>query len=99
MVNYKYDLDTYYKRIPQKDAHQKLLNNMSQKAKIIAAPHFPYEENTIIVQLETEGENDGKEDIQEFVDKDPYVKNNLVTDYTIREFNLRGASTDFDRLS
>jgi hypothetical protein len=33
------------------------------------------------------------------VKNDPYVTKGLVTDYSIREFALKGATTDFDRLS
>ena len=37
--------------------------------------------------------------VENFVKSDPYVKNKLVENYSIREFALKGATTDFDRLS
>ena len=37
--------------------------------------------------------------VENFVKNDPYVKNKLVEKYQIREFALKGATSDFDRLS
>lgn len=80
--------------------HEKQLKILqTQDTKIIAAPGFPYDENTIFVEKDTEAEDGGLKQIQEFVQNDPYVKNKLVTDYTIREFALKGSMTEFDRLA
>ena len=65
----------------------------------MAAPHFPYDENTMIIMQDTEAEDGGASEVQKFVQNDPYVKHKLVTNYSIHEFDLKGASTDFDRLS
>ena len=99
-VNYRYKEDAYYKRIPMREEHQKQLEKLKEgDTKIIAAPHFPYEENTMIIEHETREEDGGFEQVKKFVDNDPYVKKEIVESYTIREFELRGAITEFDRLS
>jgi uncharacterized protein YciI len=80
--------------------HEKQLKTLqTQDTKIIAAPGFPYDENTIIVEKDTTAEDGGFKQVEEFVKNDPYVKNKLVTDYTIREFAMKGSLTEFDRLA
>jgi uncharacterized protein YciI len=99
-VNYEYNEDAYYKRIPLRPEHEKALKSLQNgDTKVIAAPHFPYDANTIIVEQETQAEDGGLSRVQAFVDSDPYVKKGLVSNYSIREFALKGATTDFDRLS
>jgi uncharacterized protein YciI len=66
---------------------------------VIAAPHFPYDSNTLLIEQETQEDDGGLSKVQTFVDQDPYVKKGLVSNYSIREFALKGATTDFDRLS
>lgn len=67
--------------------------------KIIGSPHFPYEENTYLIECDTEKEDGGISDVQSFILNDPYIKNDIVSSYSVREFALKGATTDFDRLS
>lgn len=52
-----------------------------------------------MIETDTQSEDGGFDKIKKFVEEDPYVKNDLVTNYEIREFALKGATTDFDRLS
>ena len=80
MVNYTYNEDAYYKRIPHREAHEKELKNLKSQnggtTKILAAPHFPYDANTLIVECDIPRSTDGTEafeQVQEFVKKDPYV--------------------------
>ena len=70
IVNYKYEQDAYYKRIPMKSDRetqvQKLLNNSDTK--ILTAPHFPYDENTMLIEHEDNNQPDGGlEYIKKFV--------------------------------
>ena len=103
MINYEYTNDTYYKRIPHRDQHEKELSNLKAKnghtTKIIAAPHFPYDGNSIFVEVDSSNEDGGMSEVKSFVQNDPYVKNKLVKSYEIREFALKSSTTDFDRLS
>ena len=80
MVNYTYNEDAYYKRIPHREAHEKELKNLKSQnggtTKILAAPHFPYDANTLIIECDIPRSTDGTEafeQVQEFVKKDPYV--------------------------
>ena len=52
-----------------------------------------------MLECDTEAEDGGFKQIENFVNNDPYVQNQIVKSYNIREFALKGASTDFDRLS
>lgn len=45
--------------------------------------------------VETEGD---KKNIEEFVKNDPYVKNNLVSKYEIKEFEIE-SDKKFERIS
>ena len=38
-------------------------------------------------------------EVTKFVKDDPYVKSNLVKDYSIREFSMTDKQTDFDRIA
>ena len=54
---------------------------------------FPYEGSTLF--FETEGD---KSAIESFVKNDPYVKNNIVTKFEIKEFDMT-ARKRFDRMA
>ena len=47
--------------------------NQNYMAKIIAAPHFPYEENTMFIECDTQAEDGGYSHIIQFIKNDPYV--------------------------
>ena len=66
---------------------------------ILGAPNFPFDGNNFIFEVDTEAEDGGFSRVEKFVAEDPYVKKNLVEKYSIREFAMKAASTDFDRLS
>lgn len=59
----------------------------------MGAPFFPYDGFMMLV--ETDG---GKENVEEFVKNDPYVKNNLVSKYEIKEFEVE-SSRRFERIA
>lgn len=101
IINYQYVEDAFYKRIPMRSEHKKKLDALqTAETKVIAAPHFPYDQNTIMVSHEdNNAEDGGLSTVQNFVENDPYVKGNIVEKYSIREFKLNGITTEFDRLS
>jgi uncharacterized protein YciI len=63
------------------------------QTKVIGAPFFPYDGCTILFETEAD-----KDYIEDFVTNDPYVKNNLVSKYEVKEFELE-SRRKFDRLS
>ena len=71
----------------------------SNEAHIIGAPNFPHDGNNLMIEIDCEDEDGGFSKIEKFVKTDPYVKHDLVENYTIREFVLKASATDFDRLS
>jgi len=51
LINYEYSEDTYYRRIPLRGEHEKQLKTLQAgDTKVLAAPHFPYDGNTIMVE-------------------------------------------------
>jgi hypothetical protein len=47
----------------------------------MAAPHFPYDANTLLLECDSTAEDGGFSQIENFVVNDPYVKNQIVKDY------------------
>ena len=87
--------------VPHRKEHEANLEKLKLNGqnKIVGAPFFPYQGNSLMVQMDTEAEDGGFSKVKEFVDNDPYVKKKLVSAYTIKEVYLRGATSEFDRLS
>ena len=83
IVEYTYVEDAYYKRIPHKEQHLKQIETLKSdgKTKVMGAPFYPYDGCALL--FETDGD---RASIESFVEKDPYVKNKLVTGYAIKEF-------------
>jgi hypothetical protein len=44
-----------------------------KNTKIIGAPHFPYDANTLMLECDTKEEDGGFKQIENFVQNDPYV--------------------------
>jgi uncharacterized protein YciI len=84
--------------VPHREKHLEALNSLKQTAdaKIISAPFFPDSEGIIFIQSEAE---DPKSSVDNFVKNDPYMANNLIKDYQVREFAITDFSKDFDRFS
>ena len=84
--------------VPMRDDHLKALKSLSQtaQAKVITAPFFPYSGGVFFIQSEDENP---RKAVSEFVKHDPYVKNNIVEDYTIKEFAMTDKFKDFERIS
>ena len=53
----------------------------------------------MMVEVDSSEKDGGRSQVESFVTNDPYVKNKLVKSYSVKEFALKGASTDFDRLA
>ena len=83
--------------VPHREAHKKQIETLKGtndlKTKVLGAPYFPYDGCTIFV--ETEGD---KSTVENFVNNDPYVKNNLVSNYEIKEFAITSRK-QFERMS
>jgi len=84
ILTYKYIQDTFYKRIPFRDQHQKLIQDIQQNnTKVIAGNYFPLDGAVILFESENE------KVAEEFVKSDPYVKNGLVSEYDVKEYDFR----------
>ena len=66
------------------------------KAKLVTAPLFPFAGSVFFVMTQSA---DPHAEVNKFVQDDPYVKNQLVSSYRIREFILTDRQMDFERLS
>ena len=62
----------------------------------MTAPFFPYEGGVFFIQSEDENP---RKAVSNFVNNDPYVKNNIVEDYKIKEFAMTDKFKDFERIS
>ena len=73
--------------VPHREAHEKQLKSLQQTngqtTKILAGPHFPYDANTLIVECDSKNEDGGFSDVAQFVEKDPYVTEKIVTNFKI----------------
>ena len=84
--------------VPLRDDHLKALKSLEQtaQAKLVTAPFFPYSGGIFFIQSE---DQDPQKAVRSFVKNDPYVKNNLVEDYKIKEFAMTDKFKDFERIS
>ena len=78
---------TYVLVVPVRDAHLKALEALKTNAhaKLITAPLFPYSGSVFFLMSQAK---DPHAEVTKFVKEDPYVKQNLVEKYRIREFSL-----------
>lgn len=112
MVEYVYVEDAYYKKskfsnlninqfiiVPHRENHLKALESLKKTAdaRLISSPFFPDNESAIFVQSEATEDPKGK--VEAFVKSDPYVQNNIVADYRVREFAITDQSKEFERFS
>ncbi len=84
MLTYKYVPDVLTKRVPLMAEHKQLLNRLSSEGKILLGGPFtdPADSAAAIFKVDT------KEEIEKFVNADPYFKNGIVTEYKIREWTV-----------
>ncbi len=80
---YVYVENIIEKRKPYREEHLALAQRFVKEGKLILGGAYaePADGAAIIFKVET------KENVIAFVENDPYVKNNLVTQWSIREWN------------
>lgn len=80
---YVYVENIIEKRKPYREEHLALAQRFVKEGKLILGGAYsePADGAAIIFKVET------KEEVIAFVENDPYVKNNLVTQWSIREWN------------
>jgi uncharacterized protein len=83
ILEYSYIADILEKRGPYRPEHLKLAEDYLKDGAIIyGGPFTPPSGALFIFSV------DGRESVEAFVAKDPYVANGLVTTYTIKEWNV-----------
>lgn len=84
MLTYKYVPDVLTKRVPLRAAHLQLAQKYASEGKILlgGALGDPVDSAAIVFKTET------KEDIEKFVNADPYVQNGIVTEWQIRDWTV-----------
>ena len=79
---YDYVPDVLERRKPHRDAHLALARELHAKGTIVLAGAFDPPEGALFVFQGTPA------DVEEFVRRDPYVKNGVVTGHRIRPWNV-----------
>lgn len=84
MLTYKYVPDVVTKRTPFRAAHLQLAQQYSSEGKLLLGGAFtdPIDSAAVIFKTDT------KEDIEKFVQADPYVQQGIVTEWKIREWTV-----------
>lgn len=84
MLTYKYVPDVVTKRAPFRAAHLQLAQKYSSEGKLLLGGAFadPIDSAAVIFKTDT------KEDIEKFVQADPYVQQGIVTEWKIREWTV-----------
>jgi uncharacterized protein len=82
ILQYTYTNDMINKRTPYRAEHLSLAQGLVSQGKIIVGGALGAAEGGLFV---FRGQ---KQDVEDFVKKDPYVKEKLVTDYSIKEWNV-----------
>jgi uncharacterized protein len=83
ILEYVYVADILEKRTPYRPDHIKLAEDYNQEKLIISGGPFNPPTGAVFVFSA-----EGKETVEEFVAKDPYVAAGLVTSFSIREWNV-----------
>ena len=82
VLTYKYVADIIEKRGPHRPAHLALAEDLVQRGVLIAAGAYTPPDGAQFIFKST------LDDVNRFVSNDPYVKNGLVVDYKIKEWNV-----------
>lgn len=80
MLNYKYVDGMLEKRTPYRAEHLAILNQMREDGKILCAGPMTDSSGALFIFKTTQA------DVMEFIEKDPYVKADLVPSYEIKEW-------------
>lgn len=84
ILQYNYSADILEKRDPFRGEHLALANALKAEGKVVMGGALIDPVDTGVFIFSTAD----KKDIDEFVQNDPYVKNNLVVSHSIREWNV-----------
>ncbi|GAB9470508.1 hypothetical protein Gpo141_00007752 [Globisporangium polare] len=84
VLQYSYTADILEKRDPFRPEHLALAKALKAEGKVVMAGALLDPVDAAIFIFHTAD----KRDIEEFVKKDPYVKNKLVTTHSIREWGV-----------
>lgn len=84
MLTYKYIPDVVTKRAPLRAAHLQLTQRYSAEGKLLLGGAFadPVDSAAVIFKTET------IEDVEKFIQADPYVQQGIVTEWKIREWTV-----------
>ena len=84
--------------VPHRDQHLKSIDQLRQsgQTKILGAPFFPYTGAAMILETEQE-----KQQVESVIQNDPYVKNKIVSKWSVKEFEGTTVETrrKFDRIA
>ena len=83
--------------VPHREQHLKLFDQLkSTGSKLLSAPFFPYSGAAMIVESEK-----SQKEIEEVIKTDPYVTKNIVSKWSIKEFEGTTVETKrkFDRIA
>lgn len=84
MLTYKYVPDVVTKRAPFRAAHLQLAQQYASEGKLLLGGAFTDPIDSAAVIFKT----DAEEDVEKFVQADPYVQQGIVTDWKIREWTV-----------
>lgn len=88
VLNYKYVPDILEKRGPHRDAHLGAARKQDEAGKLLiaGAAGDPVDGAVFVFK------NTSKEDIEEFVQTDPYMKAGLISSWSLQPFNAVAGS-------
>ena len=88
LLFYDYVEDILERRAPHRAGHLALVGEYAERGEVILAGAFvnPTDGATLVFQVENRSQ------IEDFVQKDPYVINGLVTEWRIREWKVVAGS-------
>ena len=83
ILNYDYVEDYLERRKPYREAHLDLAQSMLASGELVMAGTFNLPLHGAEILFKS-----GKDKVEEFIDKDPYVKNGIVMNWKIKEWNV-----------
>ena len=88
LLNYDYIENIVEKRAPYREAHLSLVSEYMDRGEIVLAGAYANPVDGAVLAFKVENQ----EKVEEFVSKDPYVNNGLVTAWKIREWTVVAGS-------
>ncbi len=88
LLHYDYIENIVEKRAPYREAHLSLVSEYVDRGEIVLAGAYANPVDGAVLAFKMENQ----EKVEEFVSKDPYVNNGLVTGWQIREWTVVAGS-------